>query len=129
MWAAVGMVAAGAALLAIAGDKLVNFASALAARLRVSTAVIGLTVVAAGTSAPELFVSVIAALRGAPTISLGNVVGSNIANIGLILGVTAVVSAVPFTERAFAFEYPFLVLASWITLLLCRDGWIDRLES
>src|SRR2546423_12247170 len=129
MWTGVAMVGAGAALLVVAGDRLVDFASALAARLRVSPAVIGLTVVAAGTSAPELFVSVIAALRGAPAIALGNVVGSNIANIGLVLGLTALVSAVPFTERAFAFEYPFLVLASWITLLLCRDGRLDRLES
>jgi cation:H+ antiporter len=129
MLVALAMVIGGAALLAFAGDKFVDLAAALAERLRISAAVIGLTIVAAGTSAPELFVSVAAALGGAPAIAMGNVVGSNIANIGFILGGCALFGAIPFGQKIFAFEYPCLVLASWIALLLCRDGMLDRLES
>ena len=123
------MIAAGAALLAYAGDKLVDFAAGLAERARVSPAVIGLTIVAAGTSTPELFVSVAAALEGSPAIALGNVVGSNSANVGLILGAAALARSLPFAMRVLKFEYPFMLLASWITLLLARDGLLDRLES
>jgi Ca2+/Na+ antiporter len=78
-------------LLVISGDYLVRGGVSVASKLKISTLVIGMTVVAFGTSAPELLVSLQAALLGNPEISIGNVVGSNIANIGLILGLTAVV--------------------------------------
>ncbi len=119
----------GAAVLAHAGSRLVDFAAALAEKARLTPAVIGLTIVAAGTSAPELAVSLTGALHGSSGIALGNVVGSNIANIGLILGGCAVVAAIPVAPGVLRFEYPFLVLTSWITLLLCRDGSLDRLEG
>jgi cation:H+ antiporter len=125
----VGLLAVGALLLAYAGHRLVDFAAALAEKARLTPAVIGLTVVAAGTSAPELAVSVSGALRGSADIALGNVVGSNIANIGLILGGCAAVAAIPIARGVLRFEYPFLLLASWIVLLLSRDGRLDRLES
>lgn len=123
------LVVVGAVVLAYAGDRLVEFAAAIAEKARLTPAVIGLTVVAAGTSAPELLVSVTGALRGAPGIAMGNVVGSNVANIGLILGICALIVPIPVARGVLRFEYPFLVLASWIALLLCRDGWLDRLEG
>jgi cation:H+ antiporter len=121
--------AAGALIVAYAGSRLVDFAAAIAEKARLTPAVIGLTIVAAGTSMPELVVSLTAALQGSPDIAIGNVVGSNIANIGLILGVCALITAVPVARGVLRFEYPFLLLASWMSLLLCRDGRLDRLES
>ena len=112
-----------------AGIRLVDFAAAVAERARLTPAVIALTVVAAGTSMPELVVSFFAALRGSPDIAMGNVVGSNIANIGLILGVCAVIASIPVGRNALRFDYPFLLLASSVTWLLCRDGVLDRIES
>jgi cation:H+ antiporter len=123
------LIVVGAGALAYAGNRLVDFAAALAQKARLTPAVIGLTVVAAGTSAPELAVSLTGALHGSPGIALGNIVGSNIANIGLILGACAVLAPIPVAPGVLRFEYPFLVLASWIMLLLSRDGRIDRLEA
>ncbi len=123
------MIVMGAAVLAYSGNRLVDFAAALAEKAHLTPAVIGLTIVAAGTSAPELVVSLTGALHGSPGIALGNLVGSNIANIGLILGSCALLAAIPVAPGVLRFEYPFLVLVSWITLLLCRDGWLDRLEG
>jgi len=122
-------VVAGLALLAYAGNKLIDFSVAIAVKARLTPAVIGLTIVSAGTSAPELFVSATAALKGSPDIALANVVGSNIANVGLVLGACAVIAAVPINRGIFRLEYPFMILASWIALLLCRDLVLDRLES
>ena len=119
----------GAVILAFAGSRLVDFAAAVAEKARLTPAVIGLTIVAAGTSAPELVVSVTGALQGSPGIAMGNVVGSNIANIGLVLGVCAVIMPIPVARGVLVFEYPFLVLSSWLVLLLCRDGRLDRLEG
>jgi len=119
----------GAVVLAYSGNRLVDFAAAVAENARLTPAVIGLTVVAAGTSAPELVVSVTGALQGSPGIAMGNVVGSNLANIGIILGACALITPIPVARGVLRFEYPFLVLASWIALLLSRDGWLDRLEG
>jgi cation:H+ antiporter len=123
------LVVVGAAVLAYSGNRLVDFAAALAEKVRLTPAVIGLTIVAAGTSAPELVVSVTSALQGAPGIAMGNVVGSNVANIGLILGACALILPIPVARGVLSFEYPFLVVASWIALLLSRDGRLDRLEG
>ena len=122
MWFDILLLVIGAAILAYAGNRLVDFAAAIAEQARLTPAVIGLTIVAAGTSAPELVVSVTGALRGSPSIAIGNVVGSNIANIGLILGLCALITPIPVARGVLRFEYPFLVLASWIALLLSRDG-------
>jgi cation:H+ antiporter len=126
---ALAAIAAGIALLAFSGDRLIELASALARKARLTPAVIGLTIVAAGTSTPELFVSVAASLEGSPEIAVANVVGSNSANIGFILGACALLASISVQRRLLQFEYPFMVLASWIFLLLARDGWIDRLEA
>jgi cation:H+ antiporter len=123
------LVAAGIALLAVAGGRLVDFAAALGEKARLTPAVVGLTVVAAGTSMPELAVSVAAAVQGSPDIALANVVGSNVANIGFILGACPLLAALPVSWKLLKFEYPFMVLASVIALLLCRDGALDRVEG
>ena len=113
----------------VGGELLVRFASRLARRLGVSSLVIGLTVVAFGTSAPELAASLTAALRGNAGIALGNVIGSNIANIGLILGVSALVTPLatraPFLRR----ELPFMLLTSAALLPLLSDGRLSRVEG
>lgn len=129
MWFSLLLIALGIALLAYSGNKLVDFSVALAEKARVTPAVIGLTVLAWGTSAPEAFVSATAAAHGSADMALANVVGSNIANVGLILGTCALLTVVPVAGNLLRFEYPFLLLASWIALLLCRDGSLDRLES
>ena len=90
---------------------------------------IGLTIVAAGTSAPELVVSVQAALQGSPGMSLGNVVGSNIFNIGFILGLTALVHPLRIHGNTVRMEWPVMLLASCMMYLLARDGLLDRLEG
>ncbi|HBL18872.1 MAG: hypothetical protein A2X36_12120 [Elusimicrobia bacterium GWA2_69_24] len=122
-------VAAGLALLTFCGDQLVDFAASVAEKAGLTPAVIGLTIVAAGTSAPELFVSLTASLSGSPDIAAANVVGSNIANLTLILGLAALVLPIPIGGSVVRLDYPFMLLSSWITLLLCRDGRLDRLEA
>lgn len=123
------LILAGIVILAVAGDRLVDFAVVLARRARVTPAVIGLTILAAGTSMPELFVSATAAFGAATDIALANVVGSNTANLGLILGVAALISPLPMGWRVLKFEYPVMLLSAWILLLLARDGLFDRLEA
>lgn len=126
---AIAAVAAGLLLLTVGGESLVRGATRLARLAGLSTTLIGLTVVAMGTSLPELVVSLIAAARGTPDIAVGNVIGSNIANIGLILGLTALVFSLPVHGSAVRLEWPFMFAASWIAMLLARDGVFDRLEG
>lgn len=116
-------------LLYAGGEALVRGASSLAARMRVSPLVIGLTVVAFGTSAPELSVSLEASMRGAQDIALGNVVGSNIANIGLILGLTALLRPALVEARLVRIDAPLMVVASALVMLLLVDGSISRPEG
>jgi cation:H+ antiporter len=120
------LVALGAALLAWAGDVLVDSSAALARRLRLTPAVVGLTVVAAGTSTPELFVSTTAALHGSPDIALANVVGSNIANVGLILGLCALIAPIPIAAPLFRAEFPVMMAASLALLGVAWSGGIGR---
>lgn len=120
----------GLALLVVGGDELVNGASAIARRFHLSPMVIGLTIVAFGTSAPELIVSIQAALGGNPGIALGNVVGSNIANIALILGVTALIRPIPVQGATIKIDAPFLVFASIaLTAISYFAGAISRIEG
>ena len=92
-----GSIIAGLALLVWSADKFVQGSASIARSLGMSTFMIGLTIVALGTSAPEMLVSSTAALSGSQGIAIGNAIGSNIANIGLVLGVTALVAALPVT--------------------------------
>lgn len=126
---AVGLVLAGLALLAGGGDILVRGATTLARLAGLTPAVIGLTVVAMGTSLPELTVSIVASLNHQPDIAVGNVVGSNIANLGLILGLTALIAPLPIRGSVVKLEWPVMFLVSLAFLLLGRDAVVDRLEA
>jgi cation:H+ antiporter len=108
-----------------AADLLVDGASSLAKRLGISSLVIGLTVVAFGTSAPELSVNVSSALRGATDIAVGNIVGSNIANILLILGIVAWMKGVKLQHSTVWKEVPFMTLAAFVLLVMSLDIFFD----
>ena len=116
-------------MLAAGGELLVRGAVTIARHLKVSPAVIGLTVVAMGTSLPELAASLAAALRGAPDVAIGNVVGSNIINVAGIAATTALLTPLVVYPKALRLEWPFMFLASWVGFLLARDGTVDRLEG
>lgn len=109
---------AGLAVILYGANLLTDGASALARRFNISELVIGLTIVALGTSLPELVISLGAALQGSPGISLGNVIGSNIFNGLLILGVTALIFPVTFSEKMLSREIPFNLLAAIVLTLL-----------
>ena len=101
-------------MLFIGGDLLVRSSVSLALRMRISTLVVGMTVVSFATSAPELFVSLQAVLDGSNDIAFGNVIGSNIANITLVLGVTALIFRVKISEQTITLNYPILLLSSLV---------------
>lgn len=123
------MVVAGLALLAGGGEALVRAATTIASLLGVAPAVIGLTVVAMGTSVPELVVSLFAALSGQADIAIGNVVGSNIFNIAAALGITALITPLPVHGNAVRLEWPFMFAASLACLLVAQNGVVGRLEG
>lgn len=125
----IGLLVSGIALLVAGADRLVRGAVTLATAAKVSAAVIGLTIVSMGTSLPELTVSIAASLRGAADLSLGNVIGSNIFNIGAVLGLSALILPMRVHGSAVKLEWPFMFLASFQVLLLARDGTLDRLEG
>lgn len=119
----------GLALLYFGGEQLVRAAATLALRLGLSPLVVGLTVVAMGTSMPELVVSLDAALGGANDIAVGNVVGSNIANLALILGMCALLSGTKIQATLVKFDGPVALFVALVMLELLRDGIISRLEG
>lgn len=121
--------ATGLLFLFVGGELLVRGAQALASRLGVSPLVIGLTVVAFGTSMPELVVSLDAALAGSSDISLGNVVGSNIANIALILGLAALIHPVRVEGKIARLDAPLVAAVTLLLLLLLVDGILGRWEG
>lgn len=114
----------GFALLLLGGEFLVRGSVGIALKLRVSKVVIGLTLVAFATSAPELLVSVVAATRGKSDIALGNVIGSNIANIGLILGLTALVYKMKAVRMHYRNDWLFLLLANALLAVFLFYGGI-----
>lgn len=115
----------GFALLVKGADWLVDGASALARRIGVSDLAIGLTIVAFGTSAPELIVNIVASAQGASEIAIGNVVGSNIFNILLILGVSAMIAPVVVQRSTTLKEIPFSFLAVVMLLIMANDVFVD----
>ena len=120
---------AGFVLLIKGADFLVEGASSVARRLRVSDLVIGLTVVAFGTSTPELFVNIFASIQGSTEIAIGNVVGSNIANILLILGVSAIIYPLSVTRGTVWKEIPFSLLAAVVLGIVANDRMIDHASA
>ncbi len=124
VWLDALLVAVGVGMLVVGAGWLVNSATAIAGAFGVSDLVIGLTVVAIGTSLPELATSVIAVRRGERDLAVGNVVGSNIFNIGSVLGLTAVVSpdGVPVADAAVAFDIPFMLVVAIALLPIVYTG-------
>ena len=119
----------GLAALFFGGEFLVRGASSIARHFRLSPLVIGLTIVGFGTSAPELLVSVQAALAGQPAIAIGNVLGSNIANILLILGASAAIAALIIPARKLWRDLAFMLVATAALWLMLLDGTVTRLEG
>lgn len=117
----VGVLVVGFAMLIKGADLFVEGASKIAAKLKIPQIVIGLTIVAMGTSAPEAAISISASFQDAAAISVGNVVGSNIMNILLILGVSSVIAKLKIKPNTLKFEIPFVVFITAVLLLL---GWI-----
>jgi cation:H+ antiporter len=124
-----GLVILGLVGLFVGGEWLVRSAARLARSFGVSSLVIGLTVVAFGTSVPELLVSIDAALRGSSDIALGNVIGSNIANIGLILGLTGLIAPIAVDWSLIKREIPLMIAISFAVYLLALDGEISALDG
>lgn len=120
----------GLVLLVVGGEFLVRSSVALSFRFNISKMVIGLTVVSFATSAPELLVSVQAALSGFSDISLGNVIGSNIANIGLVLGITAVIAPLAIDHDFYKFNWPVMMMLSIALYFILDSGRvISRIEG
>ncbi len=119
----------GLALLIISGKYLVDAAVGLAKRVGMSSLIIGMTVVALGTSAPELLVSISAALKGSPEISLGNVLGSNIANIGLVLAVSALIIPIPVQRNTVRYDWPIMMLSFILLSVFMYGDTITRIEG
>ncbi|GAA4112233.1 calcium/sodium antiporter [Aquimarina addita] len=120
----------GFVLLVVGGEFLVRSSVALSFRLKLSKMVIGLTVVSFATSAPELLVSLQAALEGSADLSLSNVIGSNIANIGMVLGITALIGPLAIDKDFYKFNWPVMILLSLaLYLFVDNDGTLTRMEG
>ena len=119
----------GFAVLVWGAERFVHGAAATAKNLGVSTLVIGLTIVGFGTSAPEILVSVMAALNGNPGIAVGNAIGSNITNIGLVLGSTALIFPLLVSSRLLKREFPILLATMGLGLFLLWDNELSRLDG
>jgi len=122
------MIAGGLVVLVFAGDALVKGAVNLSLRLGIPALIVGLTVVAFGTSAPELIVSIQAVLAGVPALALGNVVGSNTANILLVLGIPALIAAIP-VARDLTRDYVIMITASVLFIALAFTGEFGRWQA
>ncbi len=128
IWAVIKLLA-GFVLLFFGGDWLVEGGVALARRFRISPLVIGMTIVAFGTSAPELLVSLISAIKGSAGIAIGNVVGSNIANIGLILGLTALICPIETDNSKVIRHGSIMIVASLLLMVFALKSGITRIEG
>jgi cation:H+ antiporter len=120
---------AGFVLLVWGADRLVAGASAFARNMGVSPLIIGLTIIGFGTSAPELVVSAIATLRGNSGLAVGNAIGSNIANMGLVLGATALIYPLRIESTALMREYPILLLVMLVCFFMALNGHYSRIEG
>lgn len=118
-------IAFGLGFLTVWGNLLVDGAVSLAKKWGISEAIIGLTIVAIGTSMPELIVSLLAAVGGNTEIAIGNVLGSNIANIFLILGITAIIAPVALSSSTRFFDLPVTILVTLLLALLASDFFLD----
>ena len=111
------------------GNFLVRGASIIALRLHISPLVVGLTIVAFGTSAPELLISIKSALAGSPDLTMGNVVGSNICNLALVLGVTTLIEPIKVQSDSIKIDWPVAMGSTLLLYFLIQDGWIVGVEG
>ncbi len=116
-------------LLLKGADWFVDGASSIASRFGIPQLIIGLTIVAMGTSLPEAFVSITAALKSNAAITIGNVVGSNILNVGIILGITALIRPLHIQNSTIKYEMPFMILVTLVLILLGINTTISRLDG
>ena len=129
MWLDIIIIIVGVAMVLKGADFLTEGAAALARRVNIPEIVIGLTIVAAGTSAPELFVSLVSALKGTPDLAVGNVVGSNTMNCMLIVGCAAMVAPMTISRSTVKKDIPFSVGASVLLMLLALNSFLGRLDG
>ncbi|MCB0353390.1 MAG: hypothetical protein KDD64_07700, partial [Bdellovibrionales bacterium] len=123
------LLAIGLAILVFGADLLVRGARAIALAFGISTLVVGLTVVAFGTSAPELFVSVAAALDGKGDVAIGNVIGSNIFNILIIIGLTALLAPIHIARSISWREMPIMLISAGLFWIFAMDGTFSQLAG
>ena len=112
----------GLVLLVLGGDWLLKSSVGLSYRLNISKIIVGLTVVSFATSAPEMIVSIKAAMDGFPDIALGNVIGSNIGNIGLVLGVVLLINAIQVEKSFYVTDWPTKMIASILLFVFCSNN-------
>lgn len=129
MLTAVGLLVAGIVILVLGGEGTVRGGTALAARFHVPPYVVGATVVAFGTSAPELAVTLTAAIEGSPGLALGNVVGSNIANLGLILGLASIITPIAMGAQRVKREVPVMIGVLVLLVVFALDKRIEAWEG
>ena len=124
-----GLIFVGLILLYYGGDFLVTGSLRLAQAFKISPFIIGATVIGFGTSTPELAVSVMASLHDSGDLALGNIIGSNIANIGLVLGITALIAPLTIEKQRFANESPPLIIASLIVVVFSWNNYLSMIEG
>ena len=124
-----GILIVGLIVLIVGGDFLVRGAVGFSKKLNISPLVIGMTVVAFGTSMPELLISLESAMQGDPGIAIGNVVGSNIANIALVLGITVIIFPMAAGKQTKRLDYPMLLFATALLYIFLLDGFISSLNG
>lgn len=129
LWIPIACLIGGFIALVWSADRFLSGAAAIATNLGVSKLMIGLTVVAVGTSAPEILVALTAAIEGNPLLAVGNAIGSNIANIGLVLGVTAIIAPLPFADSVLKTELPWLLAATLLVLFLMFNLHLSRVDG
>lgn len=129
MWLQIVLFIVGIAVVLWSADLLTNGSVGLAERMGVPQIVIGLTIVAMGTSMPEFFVSFMSALRGTPDLAVGNIVGSNIFNALFIVGCAAAVMPITILKGTVKRDTPFAILASAVLFVMCLDGDISRIDA
>lgn len=129
MWVQVLLLIIGIVVVLKSADWLTDGAVGLATKLGISQMVIGLTIVAIGTSMPEFFVSIVSAIKGTPDLAVGNIVGSNIFNVLLIVGVAATVAPITIQRATVRRDIPIAVIASIMLTIMMRDDAISRIDA
>src|SRR5690554_5917847 len=129
MFIDIGLIIIGLILLIAGGEFLVKGAVGISVKAKLSRLVIGMTVVSFGTSAPELLVSLQSASEGLPEIAIGNVVGSNIANLAFVLGVTVLIFPMPVARNTIRYDWPMMMIASLLFYVFAMNLEVNRLEG